>query len=788
MPTFPRKAAPSYAEESGYRKLNAPERIMIMAGLFVLAAEWLLPLKQMPQITDLYVIQPFLWLTAIFLFMDLWKMPGQAEWPIKIALCLGFVVYLFGYSLTDPAAWRHLGAVVWKDGESLLQGKPELLSAETRTFMFMLGVSLLLSVVQSLVLEKQRIFWLMSATIFYLVLLQIWPGIDTSPGLVRASASGLILLSLLRLPRLERIHRIPEGRKSWSPRWLASTLLFVGGAVAAGVFISGVGGDGAKPDLQRFADLPALWPYSSSAATASDSAQYTGVSHQSGWSLDDSRLGGSLSLDAHTVFIAKTPSLTYWRGEAKSVYTGLGWKESRNDLLQTSLDADLSQAAGQADGTSGMGNTITQEIMLERPSSALPLFSGGTIRRVDAVYDSSGVPLAAGHLLIDRLENKVTLQPDQPPAAYYKLETELPKSGPDVLRKSTGEMPDWIAAVNLQLPAELPERVVRLAQTVTAQENNQYDKVVAVEQFLKSNYTYNLSGNGVPQADEDFADRFLFTDKKGYCDHFSTAMTVMLRSVHIPARWVKGFAPGEPVDTAGNDAATAVQGAAFTVNVKNLDAHSWVEVYFPSVGWVPFDPTPGYSDFSGKTARASGISAAGSSGRAVQTANSPLNQNQLSAGKAKTPANTVSTIMHYMTQYGLQAKERLMALSFDTHKIKLAAGAVMLSLFTLLLIKSLWGHDIALQDAIFRYRRAEGGNQRLRALEKVWKRIFRRYGPIGHEQTYREYISALQTNDEQKRLALSEFVLFYEAVRYGRNDGRLSDMKKLGTILEKIFK
>src|SRR4029453_10130210 len=74
---------------------------------------------------------------------------------------------------------------------------------------------------------------------------------------------------------------------------------------------------------------------------------------------------------------------------------------------------------------------------------------------------------------------------------------------------------------------------------------------------------------------------FLFNVKAGHCEYYSTAMTVLLRSRGIAARVVNGFLPGEYNEAAG----------AFTV--RQSDAHSWVEVYFPETrAWVTFDPTP----------------------------------------------------------------------------------------------------------------------------------------------------------------------------------------------------
>ena len=63
-------------------------------------------------------------------------------------------------------------------------------------------------------------------------------------------------------------------------------------------------------------------------------------------------------------------------------------------------------------------------------------------------------------------------------------------------------------------------------------------------------------------------------------------MVVLLRSLEIPARWAKGFSPGSP----------ATENGITTYTVRNLNAHSWVEVYFDGYGWVPFEPTPSFQN------------------------------------------------------------------------------------------------------------------------------------------------------------------------------------------------
>ncbi len=83
----------------------------------------------------------------------------------------------------------------------------------------------------------------------------------------------------------------------------------------------------------------------------------------------------------------------------------------------------------------------------------------------------------------------------------------------------------------------------------------------------------------------DVVDFFLFDMKKGYCDHFASAMAVMARSVKVPARVAVGYASG------------TLDGLLGEYVVRDEDAHAWVEVYFPGYGWVEFEPTPNQGRF-----------------------------------------------------------------------------------------------------------------------------------------------------------------------------------------------
>jgi hypothetical protein len=129
----------------------------------------------------------------------------------------------------------------------------------------------------------------------------------------------------------------------------------------------------------------------------------------------------------------------------------------------------------------------------------------------------------------------------------------------------------------LQLP-KLDPRIPELAKQITGRAGNPYDQARAVESYLRSHYGYTLDLTGTPPPDP--LAYFLFQRRAGHCEYFASAMTVMLRSVGIPARLVNGFLTGEYNDVGGD------------FIVRASDAHSWVEVFFPSIGWLTFDPTP----------------------------------------------------------------------------------------------------------------------------------------------------------------------------------------------------
>jgi transglutaminase-like putative cysteine protease len=130
----------------------------------------------------------------------------------------------------------------------------------------------------------------------------------------------------------------------------------------------------------------------------------------------------------------------------------------------------------------------------------------------------------------------------------------------------------------LQLPEDLDPRIPALAEEITSGIPDVFSKVTALRNYLLENYAYttNLPDPGA----EPPLEAFLFTHRRGHCEYFATALTVLARSLGIPARVVNGFLGGRWV------------AQEKYLAVRNADAHSWTEIPFGPYGWITFDATP----------------------------------------------------------------------------------------------------------------------------------------------------------------------------------------------------
>lgn len=128
------------------------------------------------------------------------------------------------------------------------------------------------------------------------------------------------------------------------------------------------------------------------------------------------------------------------------------------------------------------------------------------------------------------------------------------------------------------------------------------EQIALIQQYLDENYSYSMAPGTTPR-NEDFVLHFLQEQKRGYCAHFATAATLLLRSYGIPARYVEGYAlsftdiaDGEAVDASYEEWFTGEnpmkESGVVSVDATDANAHAWVEVYKAGIGWVPYEFTP----------------------------------------------------------------------------------------------------------------------------------------------------------------------------------------------------
>jgi transglutaminase-like putative cysteine protease len=320
-----------------------------------------------------------------------------------------------------------------------------------------------------------------------------------------------------------------------------------------------------------------------------------GGSASSGYGRDDRTIGGGFDFDYSPVMTVSSSRRSYWRGETKAVYSGKGWSDAKSDLLVlgSGTNVQLSTEPGRPGNVKT--EKVTQTVTFLRKDRIPVLFGAGPITRLVEVKSDSKGSLAWNPEEWElRWRNPTRVQ-------SYTIESEVTLLDREALRKVKN--PEQSAGSidirrYLQLPPSLPQRVSDLAAKVTASGTNTFDKAQLLESYLKNTYPYTNEPDMSRQKSADVADAFLFEIKEGYCDYYSTAFVVMARSVGIPARWVKGYASGfDPsLVERGRFAGGLIDpDGAGTYTVRNADAHSWAEVYFEGFGWIPFEPTSGFT-------------------------------------------------------------------------------------------------------------------------------------------------------------------------------------------------
>lgn len=340
-------------------------------------------------------------------------------------------------------------------------------------------------------------------------------------------------------------------------------------------------------------------------------------------------LRGRVSLGATEVLTVTADYPAYWRAQTYDYYEGRGWvarPDQRQTLKAARLPAPAEGAAYQKRETIAQKVTLkkdsevlfaggqpvevsiptqvevatapTYEISLrqEPASGALPTDLRAAASRIVAAGATGGEAqrlLPQGTKVVREGRDSIVVTREEPRIpdilairgakrlkadSSYEVLSSVSTATEQDLRSDRSFYPRWVRDNYLQVPATLPSRVKDLARSLTKDARTPYDKSVAIEGYLRTfQETFDIEP---PPLNVDAVDHFLFSMKAGYGDYFASAMTVLLRAADVPARLATGYATG----------AFDKQSSTFTVRLA--DAHSWPEVYFPTYGWVSFEPTP----------------------------------------------------------------------------------------------------------------------------------------------------------------------------------------------------
>jgi transglutaminase-like putative cysteine protease len=543
------------------------QRALLYGLAFILLWEWLRPLEDVTDTGHLGYFVAFILLSLGLYYLNLNK---YISFSIKAVFILYSLYHLYlDETLIHPVAAMfsdlrtNIGLTIQRDWS--------LLSDMYRSLLFFILLWLLTYLVHYWLSVRKTMLLFYIMTVIYIALLDTFTPFDAKGAIIRVIIIGFLLLGMLALLRLKDQESL-RASKLAAGRWMVPLVVMIGGSSVLAF---------AAPKVDP------IWPDPVPYLKAFADEGGGGKGSKLGYGADDSELGGPFLGDPTTVFTADVIREHYWRIESKDIYTGRGWERTGTE----GSDAKIPFVSGeevpisltkQDPETDKEADTEFIDVKQEYPHVVYPYgiksFEGNEEGTFALSRDTEKISTLQGEEEVRLQEYSVQyLNP------VYSLKG-LESANADSYPQDT----DPFMQRYTQLPDALPQRVKDLAVSITEDQENGYEKVKAIEEYFeKENFVYEQFDVPIPQEGQDYVDQFLFETQMGYCDNFSTSMVVLVRSLGIPARWVKGYTEGEYKRT--------IDTKYKTYAVTNNNAHSWVEVFFPTEGWVPFEPTVGFT-------------------------------------------------------------------------------------------------------------------------------------------------------------------------------------------------
>ncbi len=279
-------------------------------------------------------------------------------------------------------------------------------------------------------------------------------------------------------------------------------------------------------------------------------------------------VGNTLVMDVQVD--KELPYGVYWQAIVYDTYENGGWRAAENEVEELIHYPD----DGPLNVPTSMSRTdINQVVTNYLPNSSF-LYAAPEVISSDRQMIIDGTFDPEGQTLVTSLRSRFILrQGDQ-----YQVTSRVSVADATSLQTDTTNYPQWVQERYLQLPDTVTPATVALAEQLTAGLSNPYDKAIAVRDYLRTTIDYNDQIDAPPDG-VDPVDYVLFDLQEGYCTYYAAAMAVMLRSQGVPARLVSGYALGE------------YEEATQSYRVRAENSHTWVEVFFPTYGWIHFEPT-----------------------------------------------------------------------------------------------------------------------------------------------------------------------------------------------------
>ncbi|TDL30985.1 DUF4129 domain-containing protein [Jeotgalibacillus sp. S-D1] len=535
---------------------------------FLLLWEWIRPINQVTETSYLHLFVAFAGLSLLFYFFEVdWRISGAIK-ILFIAVTLQSLY--FNTSILEVGTWLPETVLsLWEGLILTVQQDWNAVSNIYRSFLFFVLLWLGTYLLHYWISVRKQLFLFYVFTVIYVALLDTFSPYNGNAAVIRIILIGFLLMGLLTFQRILDQERLKQSMNQYQ-KWMIPLVAMV-------IFSSAVAYAAPKADPIWPDPVPYIQSFSDGAGSG------PGGVNRLGYGVDDTALGGSFVGDDTKVFDVVTNDAQYWRIETKDLYTGKGWENARTP---TGEGAEFS-----------VGEQIPLSLSrISEESDSVTATFDINLKYSHIVYPYNPILLEEGdadRFVLDAANEKITSYNGNERAelSEYEWTFREPDYSLTALRETTG-LGDFEGTGELdqflQLPEELPQRVRDLAVEITESEDNWYDKATAVESYFSQNgFVYDQEDIPVPGSREDYVDQFLFESQRGYCDNFSTSMVVLLRAADIPARWVKGYTEGE---------LTGQSDGQNEYEVTNNNAHSWVEVFFPSIGWVPFEPTVGFTN------------------------------------------------------------------------------------------------------------------------------------------------------------------------------------------------